>query len=358
MTTPFPMEILQLPEQKRIVMIYEGGTHIWRVIYMDGRAASEGRGVEPDVAGPFGRALGGRHAGRRCRRLQRGQLDRHGRRSAHRSTASRGTLHPQGSLHAALRSDHRRSGRVHRALDRRLRHRLGSRRARFRSTSARRTVPGCVACSPRSGRRSTASSVRRYSRYTRQPATATCSHRRVATRSSHAASLAHDIDMLGDVLHAVVHDGAGVSFIVPFSLDEGRAFWLQTVLPNVRARTCRVLVARQDGAYRRHGAARIPWPPNQPHRGGGRQAAGSSNRPATRRSRERSWGRSRPLPSQKAGRCSRWTRGPAGPPRALYVDGIRDGRCDPALRAQLGDTGPRTDHDHPQELAAPARHMS
>jgi hypothetical protein len=37
MTTPFPMEIIQLPEQKRIVMIYEGGTHIWRVIYMDGR---------------------------------------------------------------------------------------------------------------------------------------------------------------------------------------------------------------------------------------------------------------------------------------------------------------------------------
>ena len=40
MTTPFPMEILQMPEQKRIVMIYEGGTHIWRNIYMDGRTAS------------------------------------------------------------------------------------------------------------------------------------------------------------------------------------------------------------------------------------------------------------------------------------------------------------------------------
>src|SRR3970282_34808 len=38
MTTPFPMEIIQLPQQKRIVMIYEGGTHIWRVLYMDGGA--------------------------------------------------------------------------------------------------------------------------------------------------------------------------------------------------------------------------------------------------------------------------------------------------------------------------------
>jgi hypothetical protein len=37
MTTPYPMEILQMPKQKRIVMIYEGGAHIWRNIYMDGR---------------------------------------------------------------------------------------------------------------------------------------------------------------------------------------------------------------------------------------------------------------------------------------------------------------------------------
>ena len=37
MTTPYPMEILQMPHQKRIVMIYEGATHIWRNIYMDGR---------------------------------------------------------------------------------------------------------------------------------------------------------------------------------------------------------------------------------------------------------------------------------------------------------------------------------
>jgi hypothetical protein len=38
MTTPYPMEIIQLPEQKRILMIYEGGAHVWRIIYMDGRA--------------------------------------------------------------------------------------------------------------------------------------------------------------------------------------------------------------------------------------------------------------------------------------------------------------------------------
>ena len=35
--TPYPMEIIQLPEHKRIIIVYEGGGHIWREIYMDGR---------------------------------------------------------------------------------------------------------------------------------------------------------------------------------------------------------------------------------------------------------------------------------------------------------------------------------
>ena len=35
--TPYPAEIVQLPAEKRIFIIYEGGTHVWREIYMDGR---------------------------------------------------------------------------------------------------------------------------------------------------------------------------------------------------------------------------------------------------------------------------------------------------------------------------------
>src|SRR5262245_46714985 len=35
--TPYPMEIIQQPELKRIIIIFEGGTHVWREIYMDGR---------------------------------------------------------------------------------------------------------------------------------------------------------------------------------------------------------------------------------------------------------------------------------------------------------------------------------
>ena len=51
MTTPFPMEILQMPAQRRIVMIYEGGTHIWRVIYMDGRSHPQGDALNPTWLG-------------------------------------------------------------------------------------------------------------------------------------------------------------------------------------------------------------------------------------------------------------------------------------------------------------------
>jgi hypothetical protein len=51
MATPYPMEIIQLPEQKRIVMIFEGATHIWREIYMDGRAHPKGDDLNPTYLG-------------------------------------------------------------------------------------------------------------------------------------------------------------------------------------------------------------------------------------------------------------------------------------------------------------------
>lgn len=51
MATPYPMEIIQLPEQARILMIFEGATHIWREIYMDGRAHPEGDALNPTFLG-------------------------------------------------------------------------------------------------------------------------------------------------------------------------------------------------------------------------------------------------------------------------------------------------------------------
>jgi len=51
MATPYPMEIIQLPEQKRILMVFEGATHIWREIYMDGRPHPEGDALNPTYLG-------------------------------------------------------------------------------------------------------------------------------------------------------------------------------------------------------------------------------------------------------------------------------------------------------------------
>lgn len=81
-----------------------------------------------------------------------------------------------------------------------------------------------------------------------------------------AVSVEQEIEMLGEVLHAVVHSGAGVSFVVPFSLDEARAFWRDTVLPGVRARTRRVLVARRDARIVGTVQLDLAVPPNQQHR--------------------------------------------------------------------------------------------
>jgi len=51
MATPYQMEIVQLPEHKRILMIFEGATHIWREIYMDGREFPKGDQLNPTYLG-------------------------------------------------------------------------------------------------------------------------------------------------------------------------------------------------------------------------------------------------------------------------------------------------------------------
>jgi hypothetical protein len=51
MATPYPMEIIQLPEQKRIIMTFEGATHIWREIYLDGRPHPTGDALNPTYLG-------------------------------------------------------------------------------------------------------------------------------------------------------------------------------------------------------------------------------------------------------------------------------------------------------------------
>ncbi len=79
--------------------------------------------------------------------------------------------------------------------------------------------------------------------------------------------LAEDLEMLGDVLHACVHAGASVSFVLPFSRDGAIAFWHDKVLPAVNSGSCRVLVAR-DAEHKIVGTVQLDLatPPNQAHR--------------------------------------------------------------------------------------------
>src|ERR1700730_8013883 len=86
--------------------------------------------------------------------------------------------------------------------------------------------------------------------------------------ASRTAFVDTEIDMLAEVLHSVVHAGAGVSFFTPFSLDDARAFWFDKVLPYVRAGTRRVVVARRERSEFIVGTVQLDleMPPNQQHR--------------------------------------------------------------------------------------------
>lgn len=75
-----------------------------------------------------------------------------------------------------------------------------------------------------------------------------------------------DLRELAGVLHAAVHAGASVSFILPFSLDNARAFWLDKVLPGVRHGTRRVLIARLENEITGTVQLNLDMPPNQAHR--------------------------------------------------------------------------------------------
>jgi len=75
-----------------------------------------------------------------------------------------------------------------------------------------------------------------------------------------------ELERLAEILHATVHDGASVSFVLPFSMDEARAYWRDSVAPAAQAGRRRVLVARLDGRIAGTVQLDLATPPNQPHR--------------------------------------------------------------------------------------------
>lgn len=81
-----------------------------------------------------------------------------------------------------------------------------------------------------------------------------------------APALLRDLRKLGSVLHACVHAGASVNFVLPFSAEDAETFWRSKVLPGVESGTCRVLVARCAGQIVGTVQLDLATPPNQPHR--------------------------------------------------------------------------------------------
>lgn len=71
---------------------------------------------------------------------------------------------------------------------------------------------------------------------------------------------------LAVLLHACVHDGASIGFILPFGLEDSAHFWREKILPALGSGGRILFVARQGG--RLAGAVQlvVDTPPNQPHR--------------------------------------------------------------------------------------------
>ena len=74
------------------------------------------------------------------------------------------------------------------------------------------------------------------------------------------------VSELAALIHACVHDGASIGYILPFSMVEAEAFWMKKVLPAVEDGTRVLLVARS--ATQIVGSVQLDHdtPPNQPHR--------------------------------------------------------------------------------------------
>jgi ribosomal protein S18 acetylase RimI-like enzyme len=85
-------------------------------------------------------------------------------------------------------------------------------------------------------------------------------------RDSSTERVARDLDNLAEVLHASVHLGASVGFIMPFSIDDALAFWRDKILPGAESGARRVLLARDGDRVVGTVQLIVDTMPNQRHR--------------------------------------------------------------------------------------------
>jgi len=71
---------------------------------------------------------------------------------------------------------------------------------------------------------------------------------------------------LGALLHACVHDGASIGYVLPFTPADAEGFWRDKVLPAVGAGSRILWVARRGDRIAGSVQLDHDTPPNQPHR--------------------------------------------------------------------------------------------
>lgn len=75
-----------------------------------------------------------------------------------------------------------------------------------------------------------------------------------------------ELNQLADLLHACVHQGASVSFIVPFSVEDSLNFWKNTIRTGVLSNQRVVIVARIGDKIAGTVQLDCDTTPNQAHR--------------------------------------------------------------------------------------------
>ncbi|MDB5916398.1 MAG: family N-acetyltransferase [Massilia sp.] len=81
-----------------------------------------------------------------------------------------------------------------------------------------------------------------------------------------ASEMDNNVRELGSLLHACVHAGASVGFVLPYPAAQGESFWRDNVGPAVLAGTRLLFVARRRGQVVGSVQLDVDTPPNQPHR--------------------------------------------------------------------------------------------
>jgi ribosomal protein S18 acetylase RimI-like enzyme len=89
----------------------------------------------------------------------------------------------------------------------------------------------------------------------------------IAVAALGPAALAESLDRLAEILHACVHEGASVGFVMPFGLDDARAYWRGKVAPSHQAGKRIVLAARLGGTIAGTAQLDLDTMPSQRHRG-------------------------------------------------------------------------------------------